>query len=384
MKMTNLKSDISSQSAFSLIELMVYMVILGIIMAAITNTFMKLIGHTVQQSGIAETKLESSIGLDILRNDIEHAGYGLPWSFQNPSLQNPSVINYSEAATNPAAAYNDAPSGVPRAIVSGDNTGINNSDYLVIKSTIVGQSNTAQRWTYIVRDAANNLTVHTWGADDLANGDRVIVIKPDAGNGSYRQLVMNGGAFWTSFSTNAFSSAFSPQNSGEYIIYDVDPHTDLTMPFNRADYFINAANVPTHCAPNTGVLEKATVNQADGGQTFLPLVDCVADFQVVYRLDTNGDGAVDTITDANGLNGLTAGQIRDQLKEIRVYVLSHEGNMDRNYVYPNQTVNVGEDTNNDGVLDRGHVFNLATTIGGNWRNYRWKVYSLSVKMENLK
>ncbi|MGB9712753.1 MAG: prepilin-type N-terminal cleavage/methylation domain-containing protein [Dissulfurimicrobium hydrothermale] len=378
MKKTILKPDIFSQLGFSLIELMVYMAILGIIMAAITNTFTKLIGHTEQQSGIAETKLESSIGLDILRNDIEHAGYGLPWSFQNPSAQDPAVINYSEAATNPAVAYNDAPNGIPRAVVSGDNTGINNSDYLVIKSTIAAQSDTAQRWTYIVRDAANNVTVHTWGADDLTDSDKVIVIRPDAGNGSYRQLVMNGGAFWTNFSTAPFSPAFSPQNPGEYIIYGVGHDNNLRMPFNRADYFISNANVPAHCAPNTGVLEKATINQADGGQTFLPLMDCVADFQVAYRLDTNGDGVVDTITGANGLNGLTAEQIRDQLKEVRVYVLSHEGNMDRNYTYPNSKVIVGDDATT------GHEFDLAATIGGNWQNYRWKVYTLSVKPENLR
>ncbi|MGC9022900.1 MAG: PilW family protein, partial [Dissulfurimicrobium sp.] len=231
MKKATLRPYIPSQSAFSLIELMVYIAILGIIMAAITNTFTKLIGHTEQQSGIAETKLESSIGLDILRNDIEHAGYGLPWSFQNPSAQDPAVINYSEAATNPAVAYNDAPNGIPRAVVSGDNTGINNSDYLVIKSTIAAQSDTAQRWTYIVRDAANNVTVHTWGADDLTDSDKVIVIRPDAGNGSYRQLVMNGGAFWTNFSTAPFSPAFSPQNPGEYIIYGVGHDNNLRMPF---------------------------------------------------------------------------------------------------------------------------------------------------------
>ncbi|MGC9022877.1 MAG: PilW family protein, partial [Dissulfurimicrobium sp.] len=146
----------------------------------------------------------------------------------------------------------------------------------------------------------------------------------------------------------------------------------------RADYFISNANVPAHCAPNTGVLEKATINQADGGQTFLPLMDCVADFQVAYRLDTNGDGVVDTITGANGLNGLTAEQIRDQLKEVRVYVLSHEGNMDRNYTYPNSKVIVGDDATT------GHEFDLAATIGGNWQNYRWKVYTLSVKPENLR
>ncbi|MGQ9745072.1 MAG: PilW family protein [Dissulfurimicrobium sp.] len=373
--MTNLKSGISSQSAFSLIELMVYMVILGIIMAVITNTFVKLIGHTVQQSGIAETKLESSMGIDILRNDIGHAGYGLPWSFQN-------AINYNEAV-GAAAAYNDAPSGIPRAIVSGDNTGLNNSDYLAIKSIVAAWSNTAQRWTYIMRDS-NNLTLHAWGTDDLADGDRVIVIRPDAGNGTYRQLIMNGSVFWTNFSANAFPSAFSPQNAGEYIIYGVDPDTNLRMPFNRADYFINNANVPSHCAPNTGVLEKATINQVDGQQTFLPLMDCVADFQVIYRLDTNKDGAVDAETNAGGLNGLTAQQIRDQLKEVRVYILSHEGNLDMSYNYPNQTVNVGEDINNDGVLDFGHVFDLDNIIGGNSRHYRWKVYSLSVKMENLK
>ncbi len=82
------------------------------------------------------------------------------------------------------------------------------------------------------------------------------------------------------------------------IVYGVDPDTDLRMPFNRADYFISNANVPQRCAPNTGVLEKVVVNQNGGGLTnFLPLLDCVADMQVVYRRDTNGDGTIDNTTD---------------------------------------------------------------------------------------
>ena len=73
------------------------------------------------------------------------------------------------------------------------------------------------------------------------------------------------------------------------MMYGVDQDTNLRMPFNRADYFISNTNAPSRCAPNTGVLEKVVVNQSDGRLTnFLPLVDCVADMQVIFRLDTDG------------------------------------------------------------------------------------------------
>ena len=122
------------------------------------------------------------------------------------------------------------------------------------------------------------------------------------------------------------------------------------MPFNRADYFISKIDesgnniVPKRCAADTGVLVKATVNHSDGTFTYLPLLDCVADMQVIYCLDTTGDGRCDTLhadpatgtidSYSDDLTALTAQTIREQVKQVRVYILAHEGQKDTTFTYP--------------------------------------------------
>ncbi len=114
----------------------------------------------------------------------------------------------------------------------------------------------------------------------------------------------------------------------------------------------------------------------------MPLLDCVADMQVAFKWDNNGDGfvessATDVLNDASG-TPLTAAQIRDQVKEVRVYILGHEGQKDKTYTYPTQTICVGEVAG--GVCTTpGHVFDIGDNV-----NYRWKLYTLIVKPNNLK
>jgi hypothetical protein len=109
----------------------------------------------------------------------------------------------------------------------------------------------------------------------------------------------------------------------------------------------------------------------------MPLLDCVADMQVVFLLDRDGDGVIesyvdvltDTVTGAN----LTAEQIRNQVKEVRVYILAHEGQMDRSYTHPATDIYVGE----PGI--GGRTFSIGANV-----HYRWKLYTLIVKPNNLR
>lgn len=367
-----------NDAGFSLVEIMVYLVILGIIMTAVFNSFIKVTGPTFRQAEIAETKLETGLGMGLLRLDIEHAGFGLPWMFQGGA----TPVPYSEPAP---FAHND----IPRAIESADASAasLNNADYLVIRGTNVARGRASQAWGYVSRDAGHNIVVQSMGDDAFVANDRVMVVRPEPAPGQYCQLMMNGTA-WIANSTAAGLANFAPSsspndpNGDRYLIYGIDEAGAL-RPFNRTDYYINNANVPSHCAPGTGVLVKAVVNQTDNNFTLLPIVDCVADFQVVYHLDTDGDGGWDTRGDADGLNGLNAQQIRNQVKEVRCYVLTHEGGMDTSYTHTNSNFNVGE-VDAGGNLLAGRQFDVSASAGANWANYRWKVYSLAVTPKNLK
>jgi hypothetical protein len=189
---------------------------------------------------------------------------------------------------------------------------------------------------------------------------------------------MDGTSFSTIYSSSAFPVEFSPAAATtRFVIYGVSPSTtNLQRPFNRADYYIQRpASMPQACAPNTGILYKATINHdANGTLNPDPLIDCVADMQVIYRLDTNNDGTIDSTV--NDISGLTAQQIRDRVKEIRVYILSHEGQKDGAFKFASSTITVGE-------FGVGRTFNLSSTIGSGWENYRWKVSTLVVKPRNL-
>lgn len=384
-------------SGFSLVELLVALAIFGILMTMVFSSFMPVVQHNSQQGRISETKLETGIGLDLLRADLEHAGFGLPWSFT--IAPNP----YNEAAASIPGALNDAPSSVPRALSSADGPdatsfgGMNNgSDYLAIKALNVVRGATSQKWGWLWRDTAHNAAIRSMGPEPfVAADDWVIVIQPR----DNRRLVVDGAGpdnFFTT-TTSAALDNFSPDESsldpnGErYLLYGLDdiappPAPTPKRPFNRTDYYIKDTNVPAHCAPGTGGLYKLTLNQ-DGNFSYLPIVDCVADFQVVYYLDTDTplDGGWDARADANGLNGMDAEEVRNRVKSIHCYILTHEGGLDRNYNHPTATVNVGEVAADGTTLlaNAGRAFDLNANIGATWPNYRWKVYSLAVTPRNL-
>jgi len=110
----------------------------------------------------------------------------------------------------------------------------------------------------------------------------------------------------------------------------------------------------------------------------LPLLECVLDMQVVFGIITPGSTAT---TDTNDISGLTAKQIREQLKEIKIYLLTHDGGLDRNYTYPNATIGVGP---GDGITSgTGRTYDFAANGVSNWRNYRWRVYQIVARPNNL-
>lgn len=360
-----------NERGFSLVELIMVMLIFGFVLAASSDMFVGLLRGYKQQSKIAETSIEGIIGLEMLRRDIDSAGYGLPWTI-------PNTVSYSEAANAPQNSYNDcsgsAPCSPPRAIVSGDG-GTSAPDHLVIKAVNVASNSTCTKWTELISSGTATTTSWTPSTENLSPNDHVIVMSPGTPSTNSRLLV----GFTSALLFSGVSSYASTDETR--IVYGVDPDTALRMPFNRADYYVSTSNPPWRCAPGTGVLMKAVVSQNGGGFSYLPLLDCVADMQVSFKLDRTGNSpssnwdTASVLTDLSG-TPLTAQQIRDQLKEVRVDILAHEGERDTSYTHNSSTVLVGENT----LVGRN--FDL-TTIS-NWQNYRWKIYTLIVNPSNLR
>lgn len=398
-----------SKAGFTLIELVVVMGIFMVILLISAAAFESIIKGASRETKLAESQVADVLGLELLRIDLEQAGYGLPTSYQQ-------AVIYSEAASqsnfpitgknptdknSPAAPSPGGTTDPPRPLDGGDNNSYyKGSDYLVIRSTVVARNAAAQKWTYAVTGAAPIASDVV--DENLAEGEKCLVVRPVFRPTFRNELVMQSGTgFFAVVPADLNPSAtatgndlrtFYPVDPNEKrIIYGlVDDGVTPRMPFNRADYYIRrpvADLIPQRCAPNTGILYKGIINNTTstggGGITEIPLMDCVADFQVVLGLDSdvNQDGVVDNYADVDAVKApLDALVLRRQVKEVWAFVLTHEGGPDRNYVYPNESILVGE---NIMMADRGHDFDLKNTIGTTWKNYRWRVHKLVVKPKNL-
>src|SRR5512137_1639627 len=94
----------SDNRGFSLPELIVVMGIFITVMLITSSTFKTIANSSSQQSKSLETQIEGIVGLEVLRADLEQAGFGLPWTFQNTILPG----NYVESVMGsnmPATGY---------------------------------------------------------------------------------------------------------------------------------------------------------------------------------------------------------------------------------------------------------------------------------------
>jgi type II secretory pathway pseudopilin PulG len=354
------------EAAFTLVELMIAMAIVMLVLYTAINFFIVSVRQYKVQTKITETNMEGILGLELFRQDLESLGYGLPWN---------NLGSYTEAGP-----LNDGNNIAPRAVLSANGSGIvNNSDYLVIKSTRVGMSDAAGKWTTLTQ--AN--VKRTWDplAENLTGTDYIIVLAVGSTDANRRSLVTSG-TFYTQY-TNAGTAGFVPvEPYSANIIYGI-ANVQPERPFNRADYYIDNTAVPQRCAPNTGVLVKAVLTHDGTAPIPLPLLDCVADMQVVYGLDNNTDGVVENTYSDDISVGMTAADIRAKVAEVRVHILVQEGQRDDNYEYPYTNVTVGSGSAGRTFNFESNGFISIGNVANNFKHYRWKVYNIVVKPKNL-
>jgi prepilin-type N-terminal cleavage/methylation domain-containing protein len=419
-----------NNKGFTLVEMVVVLAIFTVIIIISSSAFQILLSQSVKLYKSEESNIEGVVGLEMLRHDLEQGGFGLPYSFQS------TAIIYQEAGYAPAniSGLNDAPSNIPRAFASLDNlaatadsnsinggtfTTLAGTDYLAIKGTSLGANDASQRWSYLSYSSSGK-PPKSWPSENLAVGDKAIVVSrtfTDAG-GYTNQLVYNAStpaSYWLTYATSPMAAPFAPSATQTFYLYGLTSGADVGMPFNRVDYFVanpsgSNSQLPASCAPHTGILYRAQVSQnsaSPGGKlTYAPILDCVADMQVVYGWNLadssgnivtdpslTGSGLVDTWTNADGSTpstGLTLpsgtyvkdsiltdpGHIRTKLKIIKVYLLAQNGLKDPNYK-SRTPIYVGDQGEASITRSGGY------TITADMLNYRWKVYRLIIKPKNL-
>lgn len=390
MKMTH---TMRNKQGFTLVELIVVMAVFLVIIMVAAQTFQTIVTTASKYSKSEESNIEGVIGLEVLRHDVEQMGFGLFWGFLPGA-----VVSYQESSVANSAT-NDAP-GVPRAMVARDNTEVFASDLLGIKATTVGRTKASQRWTYIPFNNYSAATYESrpviWKNNNLQPADRVIAIRHNFNDPDDDHLLLNSGSsFHFNYNTTgSIHDDFLPTKDQQIsMVYGLET-SDPVMPFNRADYFIStsAQSVPPFCAPSTGVLYKAVVKHSDRLYEYLPIMDCVADMQIVLGWDASEGGKANNLSGYSDVSGANASgvatadvqawlsdpkSIREHLKLVKVYILAQEGKRDSNYSYPNPSIVVGDAFNGETSMTKTYNFTA------DQRKYHWKLYRLVVRPKNL-
>ncbi len=426
------------QKGFTLIELVVSMGLFIVVMVIASEAFNRIVVQSSKLSKMEESNIEGVIGLEVMQHDLKQMGFGLPWSWsaRNPANTGPLEncgITYKEATNSEGLKLNDAPNGVPRAFVAYAKLGNFSSAYIAVKGTAVGRDKASQRWTYM---PFRNYSANPWESRPVAfasnnpnAGNMVIVVNSNLNSEAFdHTLIVGPGSvaatsgttsdFSVSFNSSGFVQNYSPTDQNQtYMIYGLsdDNTPDPRMPFNRTDFFIgqnlDSNIVPRFCAEKTGILYKATVNHGSstgGAYNYLPLLDCVADMQVVLgwnsdpltpagsaagtapsqkessvsgysslSLVAGGDVTTSNVASSDVKSWLTdPKKLREQLKLIKIYILAQEGKVDPSYVSPVGSILVGDTT--DGI-STAKVYNLSEKQ----KKYRWKLYRIVIRPKNI-
>lgn len=398
----------NSAAGFTLIEMIVVIAVFSFVLMIVGVTFKNVMGTSRISFGSEQSNIEGVVGLEMLRHDLQQTGFGL---FNDED----SVPVYAEASSAPYTQYNDAAS-VPRAIVTGNDVNLGNdalilagTDHLVIKGTTVSRDQASQLWSYVMDSGQPR----RWNTGNFRNGQDVVIAvdqRYDRPNGQiFRRLIRTAsgryaftynfpGAFTDELGTGV--DDYIPPFGKRFYIYGVNRiennNRSLRAPFNRTDYLIRQIpnSAPTSCSPDTGILYKATMNHADGSFTSVPILDCVADMQVVLGWNAATEPGIDpeNIVYSNADGTTTSGasaldipdiltkpaEIQKRLSLIKVYILAQDGVRDLNFVNTNNQMVVGDPDLGEAPLTKTVDMTVPDKV-----NYRWKLYRIIVKPKNL-
>ncbi|GEM_PF-600511 len=346
------------KKGFTLVELLVTTLIVGITLTVAYVAYTNIIKGTGKQTKLLETQIETEVGIELIRLDIEHAGYGIGED------QDVSVVEVN--FKSPPDIPNDPL--YPEKLELSLRSVMNNTNQSTVGWALVDCSGG------FLQIAGDSISANT------------AVVYLGAGN---RMFVANG------------NFGVCP-GAGFYVAVPYDPAVSSGCGTNPGDQYCNvisyrlssSQNLDT-CHPNTRNLLRRV-----GEGTGFPLLNCVADWVVTFDIDRNGDGSIDvydgefnSATTSNDLDlnddGIvTADEIRSGLKKVNVYILLQEGRFDPKFRFLNTVACV---TSASGMnVASGNCVRVDTGAGTldlglpvDFENYRWKVIKLFVKPLNL-
>jgi hypothetical protein len=372
-----------NRSGITLVELLFVMAIFSIVIGGLVSSYQVMVRQGGREFRRAETSIENNITSTMIERDLIMAGYGL-------------AETYSGTGINPP---------FPVSVSATENAGAGGSDTLTLMGTALGlNSRAAQGWTYLV-DLAAAPTFTSWGdaREDLTSSavsnDVVVMIEPTT-----KRLLAYAPANWlfnyrglnaNVTATNGNNSyPFNSQQEGTllYGLYNTaNPPLAPTQPCYAVRYYLQAPGaIPQNCAPNTFSLLRAENLQSANPGNGQPILTCVLDLQVAFGLDMNNDGIID-FWDNGGVQaatytGVTGPEtLNKKLKQVRMYILTQDGNYDSSYTFSNPDPDFAAQTDTIRVGDlhlQGGGVGRNVQLTAAQRKYRWKVISFAVTPRN--
>ncbi len=319
-----------SRKGVTLIELLVVLIIVGLILGAVYATYINLLKGFKKGTEATASEVENLVGLEVLRLDIEHMGYGLPDSESKP-------------------------------IVEWDSS----SKRLVLRSTLNNTSESTIGYL-IAKCESGELNIQIDGRED-SSANYVSILQA-----SSKDFLSKG---TVSGSKISLPSGVSCSNGEIYIafpvrdtVYNGSSNGCSVGLCEEIVYELSASNLISRCNVNTYNLVRRLGTSSTTGE---PVLNCVADWKVTFDIDQNDNGILESTETDLSSPPSTNEDIRDKLKRVNIYLLVQEGRYDPDYTF-SQVTNCGS--------------NKCVAIGGielklpsGYENYRWKAIKLSVK-----
>jgi len=334
-----------NKKGFTIVELMVTMVIMSIIIGLVYSSFNTIVSDVKSETKSIESIMDTMVGLEIIRLDIEHAGFGLATDEQCGY-----PVRQITADSNP-------PGGCSKQDKTTTNLG------LVIRSTINTSNTDTYGWFYC--DDGNRTGVRDQRGDKTNN--YAVLLNIDK--------------------THNFSGSVAncPAGPDDFLGYPYDnggPATQCDTQYcNKVTYRLSTAQDLGSCYGNSRNLLRVV-----GAGNGVSILQCSANWALRFSLDTNGDGTIDQqFSDKPWSGAETAANIRSQLKAVHLYALIQDSQFDPDYNGDYNATKLTIDGVNLTKIN-GDIANPDAAFVGdiaNFIHFRWKVLKISAKPMNL-
>lgn len=322
---------------FTFVELLITMIIVSVVIALTGETFGRLVQGLRSESKSVEASLDKLTGVEKIRLDMEHVGFGVPiWTTPAKTAQETAMITWTEDVPSTAAL------GAPT------------NRLLQLYSTLNSTNAGSMGWAMVTCAGPAVAPVMVVDRRDATATNNVVLLDGD------RAFQGQGLITGNICPTFGLFSAFP--NTG------VDCLSETAAGLGnctKISYSLRAlpASITT-CAPNTYELAR-TVGAGAGNA----VLTCVADFIVRFDQDTTGNGSANVLQANTPVAApVTNQRIVSQLKNIDMFILVQSGPRD-----PQRTF--------AGDITMGGTINFANNIvpAAEFPLYDWKVIHITSK-----